>query len=375
MLTSSASSPCVDRAFRGNTPRDAFAAVRSALGDDAIIVATREERAASGTQIVVIARATSPRATLQAPRRPAARTSAPRAAGFELAPPLIASRASLLPAPSVSAPPHMPPMMHAARAADTMDTDRALEANAVHQLAEKLVQRGVAEHIARRVAERSTGRTGAALAIVLGELAESTETPWVTGTRRRVVALVGPTGVGKTTTVAKAAARALLDHKAEVGLITLDTWRIGAVEHMRRYGEIMDVPTAIASDAASLQSALARMGNRDLILIDTAGRSPVETASFEDQMRTLAACPDVEIHLAVAAGSSVRQLRAIRERYTGVNNIRLIVTKLDEADGPGALLNVAAIVGRPVAAFTDGQRVPEDIHPLEINQFAAQVLA
>ena len=117
---------------------------------------------------------------------------------------------------------------------------------------------------------------------------------------RRVVALVGPTGVGKTTTIAKIAARALLESGLRVALITVDTYRIGACEHLGRYGEIMGVKTQVARDATSLAAAVAR-ADADLVLIDSAGRSDAETIA--NQMGLLRAAPGVEMHLVLSAAS------------------------------------------------------------------------
>jgi flagellar biosynthesis protein FlhF len=336
-----------NRTFRGATTRAAFAAVRDALGDDAIVVETREERG----QAVVVARA------------PVAR--------FELAPPLTAPRAvsaaSVSAAPQLHAPTPAPRPRPAPRTSQTQ-----------HPLLERLLDRGVADHIAQRALDRAARMPqpiDAALRETLHDLVESAPAPWRAAPRQRVVALVGPTGVGKTTTIAKMAARALIDHKQTVALVTLDTWRIGAVEHMRRFGEILEVPMFVAQDAASLRAALARVANRDIVFIDTAGRSPHETQSFTDQLTTLTSLPDVEIHLTVAAATPVRQLRAVRERYAAHASLRAIVTKLDESDGAGALVNAGAILGRPLAAFTDGQRVPEDLHGFDVGALAHEVLA
>lgn len=330
-----------ERIFRGANARAALTAVRNAFGDDAIVLETYEEAGAT----VVIARAAEPERKAPPPE-------------FKLAPPRA-----------------LPPTTSASTSAPL--------AASIPEAIQQLVDKGVAEHIARRVHERAGRVRGArgpedALQTVLAELVEGAVAPWqrLADRRRRVVALLGPTGVGKTTTIAKMAARAILEEQQRVALITLDTWRIGAVEHIRRYGEIMDVPAFVARDAATLRQALDQVRDRELVLIDTAGRSPQESASFEEQLRTVTAFPEVSLYLTVAAGTGIRQLRAIRERYDSCGALlRLLITKVDESDGSGAVLNAAAILGRPVAGFADGQRVPEDLHSFDAASFAAQVSA
>jgi flagellar biosynthesis protein FlhF len=172
--------------------------------------------------------------------------------------------------------------------------------------------------------------------------------------------MIGPTGVGKTTTIAKIAARALLDSRLKVSLVTVDTYRIGATEHIGRYGEIMGAPTHVARDAATLAEALARSADADLVLVDTAGRP--DAPSIAAQTALLHTVPDIELHLVLSAASGAREIRAAAKRYEKVGVHRLIFSKLDEADGPGSVLSAAAAVTAPVSCIADGQRVPDDIH-------------
>jgi flagellar biosynthesis protein FlhF len=183
--------------------------------------------------------------------------------------------------------------------------------------------------------------------------------PWERTERRRVVALVGPTGVGKTTTVAKIAARALLESRLRVGLITVDTYRIGASEHLGRYGEIMGLKTQVARDASSLAQAVSRAGDVDLLLIDTAGRSDVESVAA--QVGLLRTVPNVELHLVLSAASGAREIGAAARKHRELGVHRLIFTKLDEADGPGSILSAIAALPRQVSCATNGQRVPDDL--------------
>jgi flagellar biosynthesis protein FlhF len=168
--------------------------------------------------------------------------------------------------------------------------------------------------------------------------------------------------VGKTTTLAKVAARAIMEQKLKVALITVDTYRIGASEQVMRYGEIMSIPTFVARDRIELTRSLEKCGNADLVLVDTAGRSVSEAVARQAEM--LRAIEGIQLYLVMSACTGPREMAAAAERYRALKPERLIVTKTDEAVGPGSLLSASVRIGRPIVAVADGQRVPEDIHSL-----------
>ncbi len=196
----------------------------------------------------------------------------------------------------------------------------------------------------------------------------------VAGTRR-VVALVGPTGVGKTTTVAKLAANFKLAHGVRVGLITVDTYRIAAVEQLKTYAEIIDLPLAVVNDPAEMPRALDELGAVDLVFIDTAGPQPARRGQDPRAGRVPAARhgPD-EVHLVLSAVAGQRSLRAAVERFAMVQVDRLILTKLDEADSLGGVLAVLGLSSRPVSYLTTGQAVPDDIEPADRKRLARLIL-
>ncbi len=195
----------------------------------------------------------------------------------------------------------------------------------------------------------------------------------VPGTRK-VVALVGPTGVGKTTTVAKLAANFKLVHGLRPGLVTVDTYRIAAVEQLRTYAEIIDLPLAVANAPGEMRAAIDALGDVDLVLIDTAGRSPRDEVKIRELADFLTAARPDEVHLVLSATSAERSLRSAVERFSAVRADRLILTKLDEADGLGGVLAVIGGADRPVSYLTTGQAVPDDIEPADRRRLAALIL-
>jgi len=192
--------------------------------------------------------------------------------------------------------------------------------------------------------------------------------------RPRTIALVGPTGVGKTTTIAKLAATFKLKHDKRVALITLDTYRIAAVDQLRTYAGIIGVPLHVVNGPAELNDAVARCDGYDVVLIDTAGRSQRNS----DRLDELAACLDAakphEAHLVLSATCCERVLMETVERFGKVPTDRIIFTKLDEAVSFGSLLNVAKRVNKKLSYLTTGQEVPHQIEPTRADRLAGLML-
>lgn len=189
-----------------------------------------------------------------------------------------------------------------------------------------------------------------------------------------VLALVGPTGVGKTTTVAKIAARCALDQNRKVALLTNDTYRIAAVEQLRTYARIMDVPLEVVMDPSELPGLIDSYSDRDTILMDTAGRSPMDSAQMEELAALLSAEPRVKPLLLVSATTEPRAMERVVRRFAPLKPVGLIGTKLDEATQFGSLFSVSLQMRLPFTFFTTGQRVPEDMRLANKEEMASWVM-
>ncbi len=245
-------------------------------------------------------------------------------------------------------------------------------------LERRLQRAGVPEalcgRLARRIRELHGGEPASlalareAVETAITEHVDFDPEPW----RQRVVALVGPTGVGKTTSIAKLAAREALLRGRRVGLVTLDTYRIAGAEQLEHYAEMMGVPIEVAHDARSLEIALRRLHEAELVLVDTAGRSPRDVCAVEELAAVLGGAEEpVAVWLCLAAATPHPELRSWVERYAALRPARLLSTKLDEAVRPGGVLGAHGALGRPITWFTTGQRVPEDIEPAGAGRLAA----
>ena len=192
----------------------------------------------------------------------------------------------------------------------------------------------------------------------------------------RTLVLVGPTGVGKTTTIAKLAARAKINERQRVGLITLDTFRIAAVDQLAKYADIIGLPLKVAKNPEDLEAAVREFHSRrvDLIFIDSAGRSPRDELKMAELREFLSVLPSAEIHLVASTTTHGRSIESIARRFANLGCHMLILTKVDETVSFGSLLSVLIAIGRPVSFITDGQNVPDDIMPGEPERLADLVL-
>jgi flagellar biosynthesis protein FlhF len=234
--------------------------------------------------------------------------------------------------------------------------------SAAKELYAVLASGGLDEKLAASVAAEANGSLDAAAASLAARIQIDDELiPTAAPVRPQVVTFLGPTGVGKTTTIAKIAADAAFNKMLKVGMVTLDNFRIAAIEQLKTYGEIMGISVHAAAGVEELASAVQSLSDRDLILIDTAGRSHREIAHEWELANFLNNSVDMKRALVLSATTQAADLAEIVDRYAMFNPSSLIFTKLDETTTHGTILNELIRCNKPLAYVTTGQAVPLDI--------------
>ncbi len=197
----------------------------------------------------------------------------------------------------------------------------------------------------------------------------------VPGAGVRTIALVGTTGVGKTTTVAKLAAMFKIKHGLRVGLITIDTYRIAAVEQLRTYANIIGLPLEVCLTPSDVEQASARLSATcDLILLDTAGRSQHDNRRLDELAGFVSAARPHEVHLVLSVASSETVIASAARRFASMRPDCVLLTKLDEGVAHGAVLNAAHSVGLPISFVTMGQEVPDHLDVADAHRLARMIL-
>ncbi|AZV55975.1 flagellar biosynthesis protein FlhF [Clostridium sp. AWRP] len=189
-----------------------------------------------------------------------------------------------------------------------------------------------------------------------------------------IVVLVGPTGVGKTTTIAKLAGKLSLIEKKKVGLITIDTYRIGAVEQLKTYADIMNIPFQVVFTIKDMGKAIENMSDCDVILIDTTGRSSKNKMQISELRAFIDKVNTDNIHLVISCTTKNRDIDVIVEGYKELNYNNVIITKLDETSTYGSILNILQAAKKPISFVTTGQNVPEDIKVMNTEELVKLVL-
>ncbi|MCP3905451.1 MAG: flagellar biosynthesis protein FlhF [Planctomycetes bacterium] len=192
--------------------------------------------------------------------------------------------------------------------------------------------------------------------------------------RPLTVALVGPTGVGKTTTLAKLAATFKLRHGRKVGLVTADTYRIAAVDQLRTYADIIGLPLSVALTPEEMGRAVESLADCDVILIDTAGRSQNDENRLEELGAFIEVADPHEVHLVLSSTAGERVLLREAEAFGAVGVDKVVLTKLDEAVSFGMLVDVVRRIGKELSFMTNGQEVPDHIEVVRGDRFAGLVL-
>ncbi len=387
------------RTYRASTMHEALMLVRRDLGPDAAVLHTREVRSSrlfgwipGPRQIEVTASAgvnvpsrLPPRPRIE-PRPPAVEASFPQPASPSAASPASQPQEPSEPSGEVQGQLKNLQAMVEELCRRSQQERRPDLPEELFKLFADLIDAELSEDLARELVERIRSEGGGAElgdpVLLKARVARMLEAEIsvagaiaVTPGRRRLVALVGPTGVGKTTTIAKLAANYRLKEKCRVGLITVDTYRIAAVEQLRTYADIIDLPMQVVSTPREMREAVRKMSDLDLVLMDTAGRSPRDEVKIQELKAFLSEAGADEVHLVLSSVAGARTLEQTAARFGAVGTTALLLTKLDEATGLGNVLPVLRSSQLPLSYLTNGQNVPDDIETADAQQLARMILA
>lgn len=198
--------------------------------------------------------------------------------------------------------------------------------------------------------------------------------------RRKIVFFIGPTGVGKTTTIAKLASDFKLARSKNVAMITADTYRMAAVEQLNTYASILDVPVNVIYSPSEIVESIEELSDYQMIFVDTAGRSHKNTEQRDEiiemisNVRNSGIDADIIIFLVMSVTTKYRDMVNICDAYKSLNSYRLLFTKLDETDSVGNILNIKLYTGAPISYTTCGQNVPDDIESVDVQKLAKSLL-
>jgi flagellar biosynthesis GTPase FlhF len=248
----------------------------------------------------------------------------------------------------------------------------------VHELIIGGVEPVLARILSERARTRAAPRSGLGIARVpdlRGEFVRSlsvTDPLW-SRDGRVALALVGPTGVGKTRTIAKLATLTTFVHNRSVGVISTDVKRIGGTETLETLAELAGVPFEAVGDVQDLRAALRAMSAYDLVLVDTPGVSPWDDDGLGDLERLFAAT-SLERHLVLTADTPTDRARLMAKRFGGSHLKSLVLTKLDESSGPGSVLSSVWGSGLPISHVCDGQSIPDTCHAMDPERWSERVV-
>jgi flagellar biosynthesis protein FlhF len=192
--------------------------------------------------------------------------------------------------------------------------------------------------------------------------------------KQKVVAIVGPTGVGKTTCIAKLAAISKILNDLKIGIISIDTYRLGAIDQLRIFSEVSNIDMLVAYEAKEMPSLIKKFSDKDLIFIDTAGRGQKNTKELEKTKAFLDAVKIDETYLAVSSTNSTKNLQDVTKKFELFDYSAMIVTKIDEGVVFGNILNVSVSSQKPIIYLTNGQVIPDDIIAADSDYIAKIVV-
>jgi flagellar biosynthesis protein FlhF len=192
--------------------------------------------------------------------------------------------------------------------------------------------------------------------------------------KQKIVAIVGPTGVGKTTCIAKLAAISKILNDLKIGIISIDTYRLGAIDQLRIFSEVSYIDMLVAYEAKEMPSLIKKFSDKDLIFIDTAGRGQKNRKELEKTKAFLDAVKIDETYLALSATNSTKNLQDVTKKFELFNYSAMIVTKIDEGVVFGNILNVSVNSKKPIIYLTNGQVIPDDIIAADSDYIAKIVV-
>ena len=373
--------------FRGRDVAEALAAVRAAFGTNALIGSTRmvpNDRGGLFDRAVVEVTAAPPNA-----ERETARETRDSRFSRDVDRKRTPSFASEQPRRHLSQPPNVSIGPAPRTTGGTQESEVEQELRAVRSLLEELtaarkprdrvismvqaagIEGALAMEVASgsgRIARSGTAELRSFIRSRIAERVSVLPSP-IEQVGPRVIACIGPTGVGKTTTLAKLAARAHLELGRRVIVVTLDTYRVGAVEQMRRFSELIGVPFSVAHGKHGLAEALAGR-EIDVVLVDTPSRAPSDGATMrqlDESLDTVADRAVVDVLLAIPASIRAREIERLAPVWETCTPTGIVVTKLDETDQVGGVLHAAVRGPTPFAFLCNGPRVPEDLHSATVE--------
>jgi len=248
----------------------------------------------------------------------------------------------------------------------------------------RLIEQDVREEVASHVVEQALAEVGdaagigteAARSAVKRQIVDILTRRPIEGIRQdaRLVHFMGPTGVGKTTTIAKLAAEQALKHRRTIGLITSDTYRIAAIEQLRTYASILDVPLEVVFSPHDLQKALAKMEDRDMILMDTAGRNFRNELAVSELFALLRTEEKKDAFLVLSLSMKYTDMKAVTDNFYRFGLEKVLFTKADETSTLGAVVNLLYEYPMALSYVTDGQNVPDDIDIADANHIADELV-
>lgn len=199
----------------------------------------------------------------------------------------------------------------------------------------------------------------------------------LSGTKPKVLFFIGPTGVGKTTTIAKIASKYKVEYEKKVAFVTSDTYRIAATEQLRVYAEILEAPMSIVYSADELNEAIEKYMDYDFVFVDTAGFSHKNKTQRDDMQKLIQGVKEEfekEVYLVLSATTKYKDLLDIVDVYREISEFKLIFTKLDETMTYGNLLNIKLYSGAELSYATNGQNVPDDLEIFDTQKIVKQLL-